>query len=142
MNHFVFMGRLTRDPETRQTTSGHTVTRYRLAVDRYNKNDNNGPSADFFDCVAWDKAGEFAARYFTKGLRVLVSGRVETGTYTDRDGVTRNTWTVVVASQEFADGKRDPETQRGAQTAPQSAPKSTGNEWLPDNVDDDGLPFV
>lgn len=101
MNTLTIMGRLTADPEKRQTESGKTVTRYRLAVNRI-----SGNEADFFSVVAFDRAGDFAAQYFHKGLRVLVSGRVQTGSYTNREGQKVPTWEVIAGTQEFADSKQ------------------------------------
>lgn len=133
MNHAVIMGRLTRDPETRSTTNGKNVTRYTLAVDGYGQN----AEADFIPCVAWEKASDFADKYFRKGMRVLVSGRIKTGSYKDREGRTVYTTDIIVSSQEFADSK--------GQTAPaptQAPAQAAGDAFLPvDPVDDAGLPW-
>ncbi len=83
MNQVILMGRLTRDPDVRYTRNDHpmAIARYTLAVDRHGAKDkgNNEPNADFINCVAFDRAGEFAERYFKKGMRVLISGRIQTG---------------------------------------------------------------
>lgn len=133
MNHAVIMGRLTRDPETRSTTNGKNVTRYTLAVDGYGQN----AEADFIPCVAWDKLSDFAAKYFKQGMRVLVSGRIKTGHYTDREGRRVNTTELILSSQEFADSK--------GQTAPaptQGTAQAAGDAFLPvDPVDDAGVPW-
>ncbi len=129
MNHAVIMGRLTRDPEVRSTQSGKAVARYTLAVDRRTSGDQ---AADFIPCVAFDRAAEFAQRYFTKGQRVLVSGRIQTDSYTNREGQRVNTTEVIVMTQEFADSK--------GQAAP--APKADeGGFVAADPVDDPGLPW-
>lgn len=132
MNTAIIMGRLTRDPETRSTPNGKNVTRYTLAVDGYGQN----AEAYFIPCVAWDKASDFAAKYFKQGMRVLVSGHIKTGSYTDREGRKVYTTDVIVSSQEFADGKRD-QAPAPAQPAP--------DEFLsvPEGADEtDGLPFA
>ena len=102
MNSVALMGRLTKDPEIRQ---GETkkVARYTLAVDRDGKKDE----ADFIACVAFDKGAEFAENYLRKGMRIAVTGRIQTGNYTNKDGVKVYTTDVIVARQEFADSKKD-----------------------------------
>ena len=103
MNKVILMGRLTRDPEVRysQGDSATAVARYTLAVDRRFKRDGEA-SADFINCVVFGKSAEFAERYFRQGLKVVVSGRIQTGSYTNRDGVKVYTTDVVVEDQEFA----------------------------------------
>ena len=109
MNRVILMGRLTRDPEVRYSSGERSIAiaRYTLAVDRRGRRDQNSnqPSADFIPCVAFDRAGEFAEKYFRQGQRVLVSGRIQTGSYTNRDGQKVYTTEVVVDDQEFADSK-------------------------------------
>ena len=97
MNKVILMGRLTRDPEVRysQGDSATAVARYTLAVDRRFKRDGEA-SADFINCVVFGKSAEFAERYFRQGLKVVVSGRIQTGSYTNRDGVKVYTTDVVV----------------------------------------------
>ena len=131
MNTAIIMGRLTRDPETRSTPNGKNVTRYTLAVDGYGQN----AEAAFIPCVAWEKASDFADKYFRKGMRVLVSGRLKTGAYTDREGRKVYTTDVIVSSQEFADGKGD-QAPAPAQPAP--------DDFLsvPEGADEEGLPFA
>lgn len=111
MNKAIIMGRLTKDPEVRYSSGERSmaIARYTLAVDRRGRRDqnNNQPTADFIPCVAFDRAGEFAEKYFRKGQRVLVEGRIQTGSYTNRDGQKVYTTEVVVESQEFADSKSD-----------------------------------
>ena len=108
MNKVILMGRLTRDPEVRysQGDNSMAIARYTLAVDRrFNRNNNDENSADFIGCVAFGKSGEFAEKYFRKGTKVLVTGRIQTGSYTNRDGVKVYTTDVVVEDQEFAESK-------------------------------------
>ena len=106
MNKVILMGRLTRDPDVRysQNSNQMAIARYSLAVDRRFKRDGE-PDADFINCVAFGKSGEFAEKYFRKGMRVVVTGRIQTGSYTNRDGQKVYTTDVVVEDQEFAESK-------------------------------------
>lgn len=110
MNKVILMGRLTRDPETRNT-NGLAITRYTLAVDRRYKDENGETGADFLNIVAFGKAAEFADKYFRKGTKVLVNGRIQTGSYTNKDGNKVYTTDIVVEDQEFAESKRDDKPQ-------------------------------
>lgn len=109
MNKVILMGRLTRDPEVRysQGENSMAIARYTLAVDRRNGRSNNGDDqqADFIGCVAFGKSGEFAERYLHKGTKVVVTGRIQTGSYTNKDGQKVYTTDVVVEDQEFAESK-------------------------------------
>ena len=105
MNKVILMGRLTRDPDVRYSAgeSGTSVARYTLAVDRrFNKRDGEA-TADFISCVAFGRSAEFAEKYFHQGLKVVVTGRIQTGSYTNRDGNKVYTTDVVVEDQEFAE---------------------------------------
>lgn len=135
MNLVIEMGRLTRDPEIRYTASGMAIASYTLAVDRRGKKKDGEQTADFIPCKAWDKSAEFAEKYFRQGMRVLVRGRLQTGSYTNKEGVKIHTTEVMVDEQEFADSK--------VAGQPQKAPakKDEGFMDIPDNVDDDGLPW-
>lgn len=136
MNKVIIMGRLVRDPEERSTTNGMTITRYTLAVDRRGKKKDVEQNADFIPCVAFDKSGEFAGKYFHKGTKVLVSGRIQTGSYTNKDGGKVYTTEVIVEEQEFAESK-------GAQNAAEGVQKTADEGFMsiPDGVEDEGLPF-
>lgn len=136
MNKTILMGRLVRDPEERSTTNGMTITRYTLAVDRRGKKKDGEQTADFVPCVAFDKAGEFAGKYFRKGMKVLVSGRIQTGSYTNKDGNKVYTTEVIIEEQEFAESK-------GAQNAAEGVQKTADEGFMsiPDGVEDEGLPF-
>ena len=141
MNLVVLMGRLTRDPEVKysQGEKSMAVARYTLAVDRRRKNADGGQEADFIPCVAFDKNGEFAEKYFRQGLMVLVRGHIQTGSYVNRDGNKVYTTDVIIESQEFADSKRD-----GSGPAGGYRPAAGyGDEFMnvPDGIDDSGLPF-
>ena len=108
MNSVVLMGRLTRDPEVRysQGEQPMAIARYTLAVDRRrSRNSNDENSADFISCVAFGRAGEFAEKYFHKGIKICVSGRIQTGSYTNKDGQKVYTTEVVVENQEFAESR-------------------------------------
>ena len=108
MNKVILMGRLTKDPDVRNTPDGKSVARYTLAVDRkFSKEDQK---ADFIPCVCWEKKAQFADQYLHKGTKVVVSGRIQTGKYTNKDGQTVYTTDVVVEDQEFAESK-----QKGAE---------------------------
>ena len=106
MNQVVLMGRLTRDPEVRYSggESSMAIARYTLAVDRRFKRDGE-PTADFINCVSFGKTAEFAERYFRKGIKIAVNGRIQTGSYTNKEGVKVYTTEVVVENQEFCESK-------------------------------------
>lgn len=112
MNKVILMGRLTRDPEVRYSQGERTmaIAKYTLAVDRRGRSTQNQnsdqPTADFINCTAFDRAGEFAEKYFHQGMRVLVSGHIQTGSYMNQDGQNVYTTEVVIENQEFADSKQ------------------------------------
>ena len=108
LNHIVIMGRLTRDPELRRTGSGIAVASVRVAVDRdFAPKDGGERKDDFIDCVAWRQTGEFISKYFTKGRMIVVSGRLQIRSWTDKDGNKRRTAEVVADNCYFGDSKRD-----------------------------------
>ena len=131
MNKVILMGRLTRDPDVRRTQDGMAVARYTLAIDRKTRE----KAADFISCVAWDKKGEFAEQYLRKGTKIAVTGHIQTGKYTDRNGNTVYTTDVVVEDQEFAESKQSQERQKEAEEAP-----NKGFVSIPDDSDIN-LPF-
>ncbi|WP_368270896.1 single-stranded DNA-binding protein [Enterocloster lavalensis] len=146
MNRVILMGRLTRDPEVRysQGERSMAVSRYTLAVDRRGRRnqDNGEQSADFINCVAFDHAGEFAEKYFHQGMRVLVSGRIQTSNYTNKEGKKVYTTDVIVDDQEFADSKGA--ASNGNQSQDRPVPTNAVGEGfmnIPDGVEDEGLPF-
>lgn len=106
MNKVILMGRLTRDPEIRysQGESSLAVAHYSLAVNRTFKRDGE-PDADFINCVAFGRQAEFAEKYFHKGIRVVITGRIQTGSYTNKDGARVYTTDIIVEEQEFAESK-------------------------------------
>ena len=146
MNKAILMGRLTRDPEIRYSQGERqmAIARYTLAVDRRGKKESGQDAqADFIRCVAFDRAAEFADKYFRQGQRVLIEGRIQTGSYQDRDGKTIYTTDVIVESQEFADSKNE-RSRSGYQTQSRPQPSPVGHDGfmnIPDGVDDEGLPF-
>ena len=108
LNHIVIMGRLTRDPELRRTGSGIAVASFTVAVDRdFGGRDGGEKETDFIDCVAWRQTGEFVSKYFTKGRMIVVSGRLQIRSWTDKDGNKRRTAEVVADNVYFGDSKRD-----------------------------------
>lgn len=145
MNKVILMGRLTRDPEVRYSTSGDgqlAIARYTLAVDRRFRRDGE-QTADFIRCVAFGRSGEFAEKYFHQGTKVVITGRIQTGSYTNRDGQKVYTTDVVVEDQEFAESKATADTN-GSYTPTRSNPTTPAGEGfmnIPDGVDDEGLPF-
>jgi single-strand DNA-binding protein len=144
MNHVVLMGRLTRDPDVRYTQGENSmaVARYTLAVDRRTKKEGAQQTADFISCVAFDRAAEFAQRYLFKGTRVLIGGHIQTGSYTNRDGNKVYTTDVVIESQEFTESKNNADQSGAAASASnQGKPIGDGFMEVPDDIDDEGLPF-
>lgn len=142
MNKVILMGRLTRDPDVRVSNTADrqiTVARYTLAVDRRAKRDSNEQTADFISCVAFDKNAEFVEKYLHQGTKVLVTGRIQTGSYTNKDGQKVYTTDIVVEEQEFCESKA---AGQGLINRP-SANTSVGDGFmnLPDGMDDEGLPF-
>lgn len=146
MNRVILMGRLTKDPDIRYTKGERSmaIARYTLAVDRRGRRNQDNASdqqtADFINCVAFDRAAEFAEKYFRQGMRVLVSGRIQTGSYVNRDGQKVYTTEVILDDQEFADSKgasgRGPE-----QRQIQGEDIGDGFMSIPDGIEDEGLPF-
>ena len=147
MNKVILMGRLTRDPDVRysQGDSPMAIARYTLAVDRRFRRDNDQQTADFISCVAFGRNGEFAEKYLHQGTKIVAEGRIQTGSYTNKDGNKVYTTEVVVENQEFAESKASAANNEGgfqpqAQSAP-TAPAGDGFMNIPDRVEDVGLPF-
>ena len=151
MNKVILMGRLTRDPEVRysQGESSLAIARYTLAVDRrFSRNNQDGQSADFINCVAFGKSGEFAEKYLKKGTKIAVAGRIQTGSYTNKDGQKVYTTEVVVEDQEFAESKNANGGNAGFSGsapapsfgAPSNNDAGDGFINLPDGIDEE-LPF-
>lgn len=146
MNKVILMGRLTRDPEVRysQGENATAVARYTLAVDRRFNRNNDEQTADFINCVAFGRSGEFAEKYLHKGTKIAITGRIQTGSYTNKDGVRVYTTDVVVEDQEFAESKNASAANGGCAPAERndSAPAAAGDGFMniPDGIDEE-LPF-
>lgn len=108
MNKVVLMGRLTKEPDIRLTPAGLKVAHYTLAVDRKFKKDGE-PNADFFSCIAFGNTAEFSERYFIKGTKICVCGRIQTRTYDDKNGQKQHVTEIIVDEQYFAESKRNAE---------------------------------
>lgn len=158
MNTVQLIGRLTRDPEVRYsqgsnplavarravaprllTNSGEPLYGYTLAVNRAAKKDNEHPEADFISCVAFGKSGEFAEKWLKKGMRIGVEGRIQTGTFTDKDGIKRKSFDIVVSKHHFCDSKDGNAKSTDAGETP--LPESNGFYEVNETMDDDDLPF-
>lgn len=139
MNKVILMGRLTRDPEIRWTTEqeAKAIGRFSLAVDRKTKRDNQ-PTADFFNCVAFGKLGEFAEKYLKKGTKILLIGELHNDNYTDKNGNQQYSVQIIVNEMEFAESK----SSSGASET-SSAPSSDNNGFMniPDGIMEE-LPFT
>lgn len=148
MNKVILMGRLTRDPNVRYSQGNNTqesvcVARYTLAVDRRTSRDGQ-QSADFISRVAFGRAGEFAEKHLRQGTEITICGRVQTGSYTNRDGQKVYTTDIVVEEQEFAESKRESErSQQNAAARQQDAGYTDAGDGfmnIPDGIDEE-LPF-
>ena len=148
MNKVILMGRLTRDPEVRYSQGANSlaIARYTLAVDRRFRREGEA-TADFIGCVAFGKQAEFAERYLRQGVKIAVTGRIQTGSYTNKDGQKVYTTDVVVEEQEFAESKGNADVNRGntgfQAAAPAPAPAFDAGDGfmnIPDGIDEE-LPF-
>lgn len=141
MNKVILMGRLTRDPEIRWTQANNMqqetcIARYTLAVDRRFRRDSDSQAADFISCTAFGRQAEFAEKYLRRGIKIAVAGRIQTGSYTNRDGQKVYTTDVVVEEQEFAES-------RAADGAGRQAPaKDLGDGFMELPEGQEGLPFA
>lgn len=140
LNHITIMGRLTRDPELRRTGSGKAVASFTVAVDRdFSQGDEK--QTDFIDCVAWKNTAEFISKYFTKGSMIVVSGRLQIRSWTDKDGNKRRTAEVVADNVYFGEAKK---SDNGQDTPPQNsytAPDAPAQDYALLEDDDAQLPF-
>lgn len=133
MNKVILMGRLTSDPEIRYTQNKLAIARYTLAVDRKGHTEN---TADFIRCVAFDHAAEFAEKYFKQGTKIIITGRIQTGSYTNKDGQKVYITEVVTEEQEFAESKSASKPKQ--QETPSANPNGFMN--IPVGVEDEDLP--
>ena len=132
MNKVILMGRLTRDPEVRYTSVENSlaITRYTLAVDRKIKRDGEA-TADFISCVAFGRSAEFAEKYLKKGLKILVSGRIQTGSYVNQEGNKVYATNVIVEEHYFAEGKKLSGAEKKEDTDPDGFMNFPDGEELP-----------
>ena len=145
MNKVILMGRLTRDPEVRysQGEQATAIARYTLAVDRRFRREGDQQTADFIGCVAFGRQGEFAEKYLRKGTKIAITGRIQTGSYTNKDGQKVYTTDVVVEEQEFAESKAANEGNGGFTPADRPSPSVAAGDGfmnIPDGIDEE-LPF-
>ena len=144
MNKAILCGRLTKDPDVRYSQGAEpmAIARYTLAVDRRGRGTKEGEqTADFISCVAFGKAGEFVEKYLKKGIKMIVTGRIQTGSYTNKEGVKVYTTDIVVEDQEFAESKNSSQNGTGnAQSAPANASEDDGFMDIPHGIDEE-LPF-
>ena len=136
MNSVQLLGRLTRDPDVRYTDGGSTIARFSLAVDRRFKQEG-GDTADFINCIAFGKTAEFIERYIFKGTKIALNGRIQTGSYTNKDNVKVYTTDVVVENVEFAESKNN---NSNAGSNVNTPAQNEDFMSIPDGIDED-LPF-
>ena len=148
LNHITIMGRLTRDPELRRTGSGIAVASFTVAVDRdFGGRDGGEKETDFIDCVAWRQTGEFVSKYFTKGSMIVVSGRLQIRSWTDKEGNKRRTAEVVADNVYFGESRRSEGSPAASNAAPAtgfsgySAPAAPASDFAMLDDDDAQLPF-
>ena len=149
MNKVILMGRLTHDPEIRysQGEKQMAIARFSVAVNRRAKQQEGQATADFISCVAFDRLGEFAEKFLRQGTKILLEGRIQTGSYTNREGQKIYTTEVVAESIEFAESKAAEEEAKNKAEKERSkqgkAPSADPNGFMniPDGVEDEGLPF-
>jgi single-strand DNA-binding protein len=144
MNKVIEVGRLTRNPEIRYTQGAEPmeIARYTLAVDRrQSRNNDNQQSADFIPCVAFGKLAEFAEKYLAQGVKIVIEGHLQSGSYTNKDGNKVYTLDVIIESQEFAESKATNQSHTGnGQPAPAGPVDGDGFMNIPDGIDGE-LPF-
>ena len=143
MNKVELVGRLTRDPEVRYTQgeNASAIARFTIAVNRRFKNDDGNYDADFINCVAFGKSAEFIEKYFGKGMAIGITGRIQTGSYTNKDGVKVYTTDVIVEESEFVESKNNSDVSATSNAASNSNTSSgDGFMNIPDGIEDE-LPF-
>lgn len=139
MNKVILIGRLAKDPDVRIGTNDTKIARYTLAINRkYYK--NNEPTADFIGCVALGKNGEFAEKYLHQGIKIAVIGRIQTGSYTNRDGKKVYTTDVLIEEQEFVESKKSQSEEQSQPPVPSPEQDTSGFMDMPSIMDDE-LPF-
>ncbi len=142
MNKVILLGRLTGDVDARYSADSTCIAKYTLAVDRkYKKDSADTQTADFIRCVAFDKNGEFAEKYFRKGTKIAVVGRIQTGSYKDKEGKTVYTTDVVIEEQNFAESKSASDSSAQSRPEPSAKADSDGFMNIPDGLQEE-LPFM
>ena len=141
LNHIVIMGRLTREPEYRTTGNGTSVVNFTVAVDRDFSGQDAEKETDFIDCVAWRKTAEFVTRYIRKGAMVVVSGRLQIRSWTDKDGNRRRTAEVIADSVYFGESKKSAESNTGVSTGNSFDAPAAAQDYAVLEDDDAQLPF-
>ncbi len=141
MNKVILIGRLTRNPDVRYSQGANpmAVARYTLAVDRRYKKEGDAQTADFISCVAFGKAAEFAEKYLKQGIKMAITGRIQTGSYTNKDGNKVYTTDVVIEEQEFAESKAASEGGSADRQVPEAA-SAEGFMNIPEGIEEE-LPF-
>lgn len=139
MNKVILTGRFTRDPEVRYTNDGTSIARFSIAVNRRFVKEGSNQKADFLNCVAFGKSAEFIEKYFTKGMKADLSGRIQTGSYTNKDSVKIYTTDIVVEEIEFGESKGSSQAQTALPT-PNLEADPDGFMSIPDGIDEE-IPF-
>lgn len=140
MNKVILTGRFTRDPEVRYTNDGTSIARFSIAVNRRFVKEGSDQKADFLNCVAFGRPAEFIEKYFTKGMKVDLSGRIQTGSYTNKDGVKVYKTDIVVEEIEFGESKGSSQSQQKSET-PHPETDPDGFMSIPDGIDEE-MPFA
>ena len=140
MNKVILTGRFTRDPEIKYTNDGTSIARFSIAVNRRFVKEGSDQKADFLNCVAFGKSAEFIEKYFTKGMKADLSGRIQTGSYTNRDGQKVYTTDIVVEEIEFGESKGSNQNQQKSKT-PRPETDPDGFMSIPDGIDEE-MPFA
>lgn len=141
MNKVILIGRFVRDPEVRYTSNDKCCSTFNIAVDRKYKQEGQ-PEADFPRVIAWGKTAEFIEKYFRQGMKIVIEGRIQTGSYKNKDGNTVYSTDIVADSVEFVESKSAASNSNNSKPA-ESKPKIDEDGWMsiPDDVNDEGLPF-
>lgn len=140
MNKWIGMGRLTRDPEVRYSQSGSAVANFSVAIDRRYKRDGE-TTADFFNCTAFGKTGEFVEKYLRKGTKVVIEGELQNNNYEDKNGTKHYSVQIIVNQIEFAESKSSQTNSNDTAESEANAPADDGFMNIPDGIDEE-LPFA
>lgn len=141
LNQIQIMGRVVKDPEHKVTSSGVSVARFSLAVDRDFKGRDGAREADFFDCIAWRNTADFVAKYLEKGRMAIVAGSMQSRKWKDRDGNNRISWEIQVENVYFGDSKREEQPRSYGGNGYDAAPSQQRDTGYVELGDDEGLPF-